>query len=703
MPRPTRSRRAGVLAVAAVLAAAVLVPLALLAGSGPAQAATLRAEAAYTCQYDGVESGLVPPLGGLPTPQLPSLGGSDPVRVAVALRAPRRVQAGQPLRLRGTATFTFGANATATNAATVFRLLSDSFGVDVDGGGVDRFLRTAELRTTRSTPGDPTVRATWELPELLVPTTASGALVLSLPREATVTNPVATTPAAVAFTGRLATDSRLQPERTVACALAPGQDAAATRIGVVAVAPARGAADPQAPATTPATTAPGTTAPGAPGAPAGLPGLPGAPRATTPGAAPSPATAPGARTGPTGVLAADPAPAATVAAGVTLPAWVVLLAGAVAAAGVPSAVGSYRRTRAPGAGGGARVGAALGAGAVGLLVLPLPLYAPAPAEAAGGQAQVTLSCVYEAQGSTSNEVPKSQPTGLSISLDVPASVRPGEVVTLTGSASVQAPEDIRRQASQLGYTTLDAISDAFSVGLTAGSRPRQVFVADRWQTGKTAIGNPLVVTGPLSFPSYAVPADARGSVRLELPRNEVLDRRPPPYSNPDTPRRTAVEFLASVTGNGTSATYLVSCWRTDGGAGLIASIPVVTGAGAGAGSTGTGAGTDASAGAGTGTGAAGQPGSAAPTGTAAEEAGTTTTPASTAPRATGTAAADAADGTPLLQGAGATPAAATTSSDVTVPVWLVLAVVALTLGSYGYTGWSRLRLRARGSAAETGR
>ena len=133
--------------------------------------------------------------------------------------APPKIAPARPLALSGTATFTFGPNATATNASTAFTFLSDSFGVDVASGGQHRFLRIAELKTTRSTPDSSVVTAEWTLPDYLVPSTASGQLTVSLPHEAATTNPVSTTPESVAFTGELLTDSAVQPTRTAACAL----------------------------------------------------------------------------------------------------------------------------------------------------------------------------------------------------------------------------------------------------------------------------------------------------------------------------------------------------------------------------------------------------------------------------------------------------------------------------------------------------
>ena len=399
------------------------------------------------------------------------------------------------------------------------------------------------------------------------------------------------------------------------------------------------------------------------------------------------ATTPGAVAAPT-VLAAEPIPVATVASGLRLSPWALLFAGAFVAGGFFLAVGSHRRLRQ------LTVGAFV---VLAVLVVPTPLNPPAPAQAATGQAQTTLVCVYEAEGSDPSDVPKDQPTGLSITLDVPESVTPGEVLTLTGSASVQAPEDIRSQASQLGYTTLDAISDAFSVGLTVGSGERQVFLADRWQTGKTAFSNPLVVRGALYFPAFKVPDDASGEIKLELPRNEVVDRRPPPYQNGNTPPKVAVEFLASVTGNGTSATYIVSCWRNDSGSGLIATIPVVKDS-ASTPATTPSAGGAVPAPAGDAqqpTTAAGQP--------VTPPVGGATAPAAADPAAgqvtgqvvTGTDPGTTVGTGPALQGAATgSTLAATQSQDVVVPTWLAIVTILLALAAYGYAGWNHLRMRA---------
>ncbi|MET3961033.1 hypothetical protein ABIE44_000967 [Marmoricola sp. OAE513] len=657
----------GLLGLAAV---AFLVSPAPAAGGATPATDDLSAEASYQCQYAGLESEIRTPAGlglGLPSLgfDLPSLGGSDKVAVKVHVKAPPLVAPGEPVKLTGKATFTFGAAATATNLSTAFTFLSDDFGVNVAVGSSQRLLRISDLKTTRSALGTPVVTTTWTLPEFLVPSSATGDLKLSLPSEEIVTNPVTTKPKAVAFTGSLQSDSLLQPKRAVACALKADQD---TALGSVKVAAAALAEPTDAPSVSPA--APPLGGP-AVGAPVAAPPLGAAP----PG---SPAVVTPTVTGP---LSAEAIPPPTVPDGLRLPAWALLLIGAFVASGVFLAVSSHRRLRL----------VAAVAVLIALLVGPTPLNPSPPAEAATSRAQVTLICVYNDTNADKDARARDQPTGLSISLDVPASVRPGEVINLAGTATVQAPEDIRSQAAGLGFNQLDAISDTLSVGVTVGSAKRQVFTADRWQTGKTAFGNPLVVSAPLYFPSFKVPDNASGSIKLDLPRNEVLDRRPPPHSNPRTPPRTALEFVASVSGNGAKATYLVDCWRSDKGTGRIATIPVskanapAANPGSGSGQPGARPGTNPAA-----IPTAGVTPGVTPTGV--PTAGSTAVPsgAATAPAVAG--------GAPLLQGVPAGAKQTSYADEVTVPTWLLVVLGVLAVVGYGYALRNYRKVRAAKTA-----
>ena len=178
MRRPVLS--SALLAVAAI---SVLVPLLLAAArcAGPGRRARPEGVVHLSVQRRRSQAPRPRTASG---PVLPSTGGSDDVAVAVTVDAPAKVAAGEALKLKGSATFTFGPNATATNGSTDFTFLSDSFGLDVSDGGQHRFLRIAELTSTKSESGSRRSRRSWTLPDYLVPTTATGQLKLSLPNQA---------------------------------------------------------------------------------------------------------------------------------------------------------------------------------------------------------------------------------------------------------------------------------------------------------------------------------------------------------------------------------------------------------------------------------------------------------------------------------------------------------------------------------------
>ncbi|MGE5612756.1 MAG: hypothetical protein ACM3UO_00575 [Bacillota bacterium] len=550
-----RRRTALAAALGAALAAAHLGLAAPVAAASSATT-TLSRSATYTCQYSGLESTIQVP-GGLPAPALPSLGGTDDVKVEVHLAAPARVSVGDTLRLHGTAVFTFGPAATITNLSTAFRLSSDTFGVQVSLGSTSRLLRVERLTSTTSRsgpiPGTSVVTTTWQLPDYLVPTTTNSTLSFALPTAPLVTNPVGTDPASVTFAAGLTSNSAVQPSRTAACTLDRHQRTALGRAVIV-----------PSPAPTPAPTKSiGIAAPAALGPP---PLALGAPTAAKVVAAPSVVRA--ARP----ALSAAPIPAATARSGVAVSGWGLAGIIAFAGGGLLLAAAALLRPR--------RLLARL----TGRTALAVTVAAAAPlsviggmppprADAAGGQAQVTLGCVYERVGTDPSDKQLTEPTGVSISLNLPGVVHPGDVVALTGSASVQAPEEIRAEAAKLAYSELDVVSTSFSTGLTLGAGGRHILPADRWQTGRTQISNPLVVTAPLYFPAFRVPTDAT-SITLDLPHNDVVPRLPAPYSNAETPPRLALELYATASGNGTTVRYIVSCWRTDRSAGVIATIPV---------------------------------------------------------------------------------------------------------------------------------
>ena len=150
--------------------------------------------------------------------------------------------------------------------------------------------------------------------------------------------------------------------------------------------------------------------------------------------------------------------------------------------------------------------------------------------------------------------------------------------------------------------------------------------------------------------------------------------------------------MASVSGNGTSATYIVSCWRNDNGAGSIANIPVAAKGAATQGNAATAGGTG-TAQPGAASGSTALPGQAPKAGAASPGVGGVQT-------ATGTTASAA----PALQGAAAASApvsAQTASQDVVLPTWLAVLGIALAMGGYGFAGW-RYLLRSRALRSRPG-
>ena len=77
--RKLMRRHVSTYALLSLAAISVVVPMLLAAAGGPAQAAGRDRKASYTCQYGGPESDTSSP-NGLPTPDLPSTGGSDASR-----------------------------------------------------------------------------------------------------------------------------------------------------------------------------------------------------------------------------------------------------------------------------------------------------------------------------------------------------------------------------------------------------------------------------------------------------------------------------------------------------------------------------------------------------------------------------------------------------------------------------------------------
>jgi hypothetical protein len=155
------------------------------------------------------------------------------------------------------------------------------------------------------------------------------------------------------------------------------------------------------------------------------------------------------------------------------------------------------------------------------LVLAVALVAaastwPSPASAESVRGQLTYTCDAAASGYENQAEP--YPFGVALQLDVPDQVRPGEVLRLSGTLSVQFPEELRSLAADY-FTYAQAVSDSVTIPVTAGGRTTALRTS-HFDSGKVPTRNqPLVLSSVVSLAPYRVPSGATGEVVVELPAN----------------------------------------------------------------------------------------------------------------------------------------------------------------------------------------
>jgi hypothetical protein len=280
---------------------------------------------------------------------------------------------------------------------------------------------------------------------------------------------------------------------------------------------------------------------------------------------------------------------------------------------------------------------------------------------------------------------------LRISLDAPASVAPGQTVSLSGTATLQFPEKAYQEGKQIGETEADGYSDTLSVATTVNGRTTDV-PANRWQTAPFPWRDPVVISAPITLHPFTVPANASGSLTITLPRNE---RRAP---NTATNHPATVAFNG-VANNKTAAGNVpedLGCYLQGSAPSVMATIPISSGGSGtgGAASSTTTAPGGAAAQPGTSGGTAGQPRTSAVAGATSGSA-----PARTAPA--GTAAGSAPVGAAGLAGVPATGSATgdlyatgSTRSGVFVSTnTLLLSGGLICIVALGYALLTRYRLR----------
>lgn len=201
--------------------------------------------------------------------------------------------------------------------------------------------------------------------------------------------------------------------------------------------------------------------------------------------------------------------------------------------------------------------------------------APAAAETVTrtGQASYTCQFGYYGPAGTLQQLPDEHVVSVSMSLGVPRTVNPGLRVPLRGVFRMQFPESIRSLAEQGGLRQVEAYSDSLTASMTVNGRtaPHR---ADRWQTGKQEIRDPMVVSAPITFPAYPVPGDASGKWHIELPANGTTRNIASP-----SPATVAFSVIATVTRyNGDEYEYFVSCYQPQNTTRTVAQVPVIAAA-----------------------------------------------------------------------------------------------------------------------------
>lgn len=205
-----------------------------------------------------------------------------------------------------------------------------------------------------------------------------------------------------------------------------------------------------------------------------------------------------------------------------------------------------------------------------VLAATIPLV-PTAAHAETQRGQATYACQMVFEGYTDPEGDDTNivayDTTTSLTIEAPASVEPGESVALQGVLTLQFPEELRQQSYGIA-DTIEGYSDSASMRVSVAGQVLKVR-ADRWYTGKTAMANPMVVSAPISFDAFTVPADASGEVEIGLPQNDVLKN--PIYRTPGT---IAFDGHAIATGPGFRRGYDMSCYLPSSTRATVARIPV---------------------------------------------------------------------------------------------------------------------------------
>lgn len=255
---------------------------------------------------------------------------------------PSKVTAGTAVTLGGTLAISLPGPVTLApqlGGGKSMGVQSSTFGIQLDVGGKSSVLvNDVSVGSPVAIASTTTVKATVSFPPLAIPKTAYGDLVISMPTSADTAHQVASAPAKVVFGAVLNQDSLLASEQKLDCsAPSNGQEVVIARIPI---APAPAAASPAQSNSTGSTNA----APPAPSGVVSSPPLLAVP-APSSSAVPSAAAAPPSASATPGetALANAAVPPQTVGRGTFIPAWSLVLSGALIPAAFVFYAASQRR------------------------------------------------------------------------------------------------------------------------------------------------------------------------------------------------------------------------------------------------------------------------------------------------------------------------------------------------------------------------
>lgn len=192
--------------------------------------------------------------------------------------------------------------------------------------------------------------------------------------------------------------------------------------------------------------------------------------------------------------------------------------------------------------------------------------APAHAATKSLTAQSTYTCQSHApgQGDATDKVT------LRMQLNVPQSVTPGQSINLGGILTMQFNQRLYESSKDYGIKSVEGYSTTLSTTSLVNGK-RTVIRANRFQTSPAPVTDPIVVSAPITFPPYTVPAEAKGDITLGLPANGTT---PNPVSS--TPPTVAFTVYANADSPIGPIKVIFACRILGAQPGVLGKIPVTS-------------------------------------------------------------------------------------------------------------------------------